>query len=137
MSPFPSRKKLVEWFGDYFEHGGIDPNVGAEQIRKFAEPILAGRGPVDRRGAPAGPVDILHFVNVLIRGSGVKAITTREVRIGDTVLIVAWYVNVEDPDMPTLIYETGQFHSVKKWHLTTLRDWVDKNKRKYGGFSGA
>lgn len=113
----PSKKRIEDWFADYFQHDGIDPVQGSSEIRSALEEAEEERD-----------ADIaLDVVNKLFHGHGIESIS------GDYHVdryyysIVALYVNFGDPYVPTLIYETDNDRFV----LTTWGDWVERNERKY------
>jgi hypothetical protein len=110
----PSKKKIQEWFGAYFQHEGVDPKVGAAMVRKALEEAK-------------NPDAALDAVNALIRGHGIEAIR------GDYQVdryyydIVALYVNMGDSYAGTLLYETD----TRQFHVTTMGDWVEWKEKKY------
>jgi hypothetical protein len=111
----PTKRNILEIFGDYFAHDGLNPESTSRELYRA---IKNQKVSVDAT---------MDLANKLLSGHGIEAVR------GDYHVdnyyydTVALYVNMGDTYAATLLFETD----TGRFKLTTLGDWVEKNQRRY------
>lgn len=114
--PAPTTKNIVEWLGRYFQ--------GAWSLPRAAE-VLAAK--IKNAHSHKQVDEALDLANEMLNAHGVEAIRGAFHGDGYYQDIVALYVNMGCPYVPTVLYDTVK----GKFVVTGWGDWVEAHEKKY------
>lgn len=124
----PSKKRLTELFKYYERQRGGRGGLGKDDPIYSEDLATVVRVQMEKSNSHKNVDEVLDLTNKLLPGHGVEAIRGNYQVDRYYYDIVALYVNMGDPYIPTLLYDTDR----GKFYVTGYGDWVEKNEKRYG-----